>query len=42
VQGKFFLKKAIINKDVKAITYNDLAFKKEKDNYLSIVITLDI
>lgn len=41
-QGKFFLKKAIINKDVKAITYYDLTLKKDQDNNLSIIITLDI
>ena len=41
-QGRFFLKKAIINKDVKAITYYDLALKKDQDNNLSIIITLDI
>ena len=41
-QGRFFLKKAKINRDVKAITYHDLALKRDKDKNLSIIITLDI
>ncbi|HOM68486.1 MAG TPA: archease, partial [Candidatus Paceibacterota bacterium] len=41
-QGRFFLKKAKINRDVKAITYYNLALKINKDKNLSIVITLDI
>jgi SHS2 domain-containing protein len=41
-QGSFFLKKAEIKKDVKAITYHDLALKNDQDENLSIIITLDI